>query len=167
MLSRHRKSLRSKITTWSLNIAILVQILLGAFTTGIAAAGTGRSGGIAIAILGGLSTLSASYLAKARGSGEPEASSLRLRDLENYVRELEGVILDRGHMVGPENNTLVDAFRTKFEEIMGNTPPGVNLGGIMRDIHTRLEARADEELLRPRIDVDLPHVTATTRPMNV
>lgn len=54
-----------------------------------------------------MSTLAASYLAKARGSGEPEASSLRVKDLENFTRELRNTCLDRGNFTGKEYDTMV------------------------------------------------------------
>ncbi|KAL4244780.1 hypothetical protein ABKN59_009388 [Abortiporus biennis] len=82
-LSKHMSTARN--TGMILNIAIGAQVILGALTTGIAAATTGKHTQIATSILGGLSTLAASYLAKSRGSGEPEASIARCKDLEHFV----------------------------------------------------------------------------------
>jgi hypothetical protein len=79
-----------------------------------------------------MSTLAASYLAKARGSGEPERSVLKLRDLENFVREVEASILDHGHIVshGPDDpsaaggewDQMVQRYRARFEQIMDAEP---------------------------------------------
>ncbi|KAI0085256.1 hypothetical protein BDY19DRAFT_863092, partial [Irpex rosettiformis] len=107
-------------TGWSLNIAIGAQVILGALTTGVAAATTGRQTSIAITVLGVLATLAASYLAKARGSGEPEASALRCRELENFVRDLQNLGIDRGAKLGGEHDELVQTFRDRYEKIMGN-----------------------------------------------
>lgn len=47
-------------------------------------------------MLGGISTALASYLAKARGSGEPEFSNLRARELNTFLRDINAFILDHG-----------------------------------------------------------------------
>lgn len=104
--------------------------MLGALTTGVAAATTGRQTSIATSVLGGIATLTASYLAKARGSGEPEFSTARVKDLENYVREVEAWVLDHGHLVSANEkdpavlDSAVARFRRRFEEIMGAEPTG-------------------------------------------
>jgi hypothetical protein len=49
-----------------------------------------------VAVLGGFSTILASYLAKVRGSGEPEFSSIRSRELSSFLRELHAFIVDDG-----------------------------------------------------------------------
>jgi hypothetical protein len=49
-----------------------------------------------VAVLGGVSTILASYLAKVRGSGEPEFSSVRSRELSSYLREVHAFIIDDG-----------------------------------------------------------------------
>ena len=76
-----------------------------------------------------MSTLAASYLAKARGSGEPEASAMRARDLDSYIRDLRAFVLDHGHLagpaVGPEHEAMIARYRRRFEEIMGNGLEGV------------------------------------------
>ena len=148
---------------WALNAAIGAQVVLGALTTGVAAATTGkqvsgaslrpvdlrslvltfscpsphptpphRQTSIATSILGGMSTLAASYLAKSRGSGEPEASALRARELDSFIRDLEAFMLDHGHLTGgagggvqPEYEAMVARYRRRFEEIMGNALEGV------------------------------------------
>jgi hypothetical protein len=91
-----------------------MQIIVGALTTGVAAAGRAhvwplsvplREGfllgllvkiGAAVAVLGGISTILASYLAKVRGSGEPELSSIRTRELSSFLREVHAFIIDDG-----------------------------------------------------------------------
>lgn len=100
-------------------------MLLGALTTGIAAATTGRATSIATSILGGLSTIAASYLAKTRGTGEPEASIARYKDLEQFQRDCQAFILDRGHLTGDEYDPMINGFRHRLEEVLGNTGEAV------------------------------------------
>lgn len=57
--------------------------------------------GTAVAALGGLSTVLASYLAKARGSGEPESSTIRMRELNTFLREINTFVLDHGSSLLP------------------------------------------------------------------
>ena len=70
-----------------------------------------------------MSTLAASYLAKSRGSGEPEASNAMVRDLESFVRDCSAFVLDSGWMVGEDEK--VQAFRNRFEQILGNKPKSI------------------------------------------
>ena len=51
-----------------------------------------------IAALGAISTLLASYLASVRGSGEPEFSTIRERELNTFLREIEAFIMDHGSL---------------------------------------------------------------------
>jgi len=115
--------IKSRVTTWSVNVAIGVQVLLGALTTGIAAATSGRQTSVVISILGGLSTLAASFLASARGTGEPEKSTNRSKELKNFIRDLSAYMLDKGHH-GPDDDERVTEYRRRFEEIMGHDPAG-------------------------------------------
>ncbi|KAA1470791.1 hypothetical protein DENSPDRAFT_752522, partial [Dentipellis sp. KUC8613] len=94
---RARAAFTARMTGYALNIAIGMQVLLGALTTGLGAALTGKSTSVAISILGGAATLVASYLARARGSNEPEQSLLRVQALEHFIREANAFKLDHGH----------------------------------------------------------------------
>ena len=71
--------------------------------------------------IGGLSTLVASFLARMRGSGEPELSQLRTKDLEQFLRECDSFQMDRGHILGNEEDQTLDDFRKRLEDILGNT----------------------------------------------
>ena len=71
-------------------------------------------------VLGGLSTLAASYLAKARGSGEPELSTARAKDLEKFKRECEAFIEDYGHEHGHSHDQRINELRAQFEMLLGN-----------------------------------------------
>ncbi|OJT09252.1 hypothetical protein TRAPUB_14327 [Trametes pubescens] len=122
---RDKAALKAKAHAWALNCAIGAQVVLGALTTGVAAATTGRQTSIATSILGGMSTLAASYLAKARGSGEPEVSAIRARDLDGFIRDCRAFMLDNGFVVGTEYDARIERYRRRFEEIMGNGSGGV------------------------------------------
>ena len=78
-----------------------------------------------MSVLGGLSTLAASYLAKMLGSGEPEASTATCAELENFVRELQAYILDTGHLAGEKHRDTVRQYRERLEKILGNEPTGI------------------------------------------
>lgn len=71
-------------------------------------------------LTGGLSTIVASYLARTRGSNEPELSIIRVKDLDQFIRECQAFILDSGHLDGHEHDEKVIAFRGRFEELLGN-----------------------------------------------
>ena len=94
-----------------------------------------RQAQIATSVLGGMSTLTASYLAKARGSGEPERAENKLRDLENFVREVDAAILDHGHIVssgdreGREWDKMIQRYRDRYEQIMHADPADGGGGG--------------------------------------
>ena len=80
---------------------------------------------IATSILGGLSTLAASYLAKSRGSNEPDASARCAQDLDSFWRDCDSFVMDRGHLVTSEYDWMIDRYRRRFEEILGNGSEGV------------------------------------------
>lgn len=69
---------------------------------------------------GGLGTIVASYLARARGSNEPELSIARVKDLQKFSRECDAYVLDHGFQSGPEHDDRIDNFRKKFENLLGN-----------------------------------------------
>lgn len=72
----------ARFLSLAINIALGLQVLVGALITGVAAAASPKGARISTTILGGTSTLVASFLARVRGSGEPEISKERARDLE-------------------------------------------------------------------------------------
>jgi len=111
---------KAKLTGYALNVAIGFQVLLGSLTTAISAATSGRQTSIGVTILGGLATIVASYLASTRGSNEPELSIIRVKDLDQFIRECQAFILDSGHLDGNEYDDKVISFRSRFEELLGN-----------------------------------------------
>ncbi|KAG6877496.1 hypothetical protein C0993_006598, partial [Termitomyces sp. T159_Od127] len=117
-------SAKAKMAGWTLNVAIFLQVLLGSLTTGVAA-GNGKEvfftqAAIGTTILGALSTIVASFLARARGSGEPELSVTRVKDLEQFIREVDSFLLDHGNSTSNDHDEQLHKFRMRFEELLGN-----------------------------------------------
>ncbi|KAK0470654.1 hypothetical protein IW261DRAFT_1002867 [Armillaria novae-zelandiae] len=119
-IARDKYALKARMTGYALNIAIGLQVLLGALTTALSAATSGKQTSIAISVLGGISTMVASYLARARGSNEPQLSLTRVKDLEQFMREGEAFKMDHGHVTGHEFDSRLDYFRRRYEELLGN-----------------------------------------------
>ena len=67
-----------------------------------------------------MATMVASYLARARGSNEPELSITRVKDLEQFIRECNAFKMDHGHVVGTEFDDELISKRRRFEELLGN-----------------------------------------------
>jgi len=123
-VEREKFSRKAFISGNLLNAAIAVQILLSALTTGLPTVIELEKIRTMTAVLGGLSTLVSSYLAKVRGSNEPELSIRRTRDLDAFIREAEIFVLDKGHVLGQEEDEAVSGLRSKFEELLGNLTAG-------------------------------------------
>jgi hypothetical protein len=79
--------------------------------------------------------LVASYLARARGSNEPELSITRTKDLEQFIRECQSFDMDYGHLPGREFDSELDRLRRKFEELLGNANGWVFFFWIIRLHH--------------------------------
>ncbi|OAX44599.1 hypothetical protein K503DRAFT_705760 [Rhizopogon vinicolor AM-OR11-026] len=120
---KDKYAIRVMRTRYALNAAIGLQVLTGALTTAISAATSGKQTSIAVSALGGLTTLVASYLAFARGSGEPELSNARIKDLEHFLRDCEMFTFDHGEEYGTSGNQLdeqIESLRRRFELLLGN-----------------------------------------------
>ncbi|KAH9056318.1 hypothetical protein EDB87DRAFT_1261407 [Lactarius vividus] len=120
---RNSASLQAKWSMYSINIPIALQVLLGALTTALGASLHGNSIRISIAVLGSLSTLVASYLARTRGSSEPESSLLREQALNHFIRNLRAFILDKGLSTDESHNQSVENFRREFERLLNASDP--------------------------------------------
>ncbi|KAG5645099.1 hypothetical protein DXG03_006913 [Asterophora parasitica] len=120
-LERAKYEAKARMTGYALNAAIGLQVLLGTLTTGLSVAFTdAKKASVVTTVLGGLSTLVASYLARARGSNEPELSITRVKDLEQFIRECQAFQMDQGHVTTGEHDDQLQSFRTRFEELLGN-----------------------------------------------
>lgn len=89
-----------------------------------------------------MSTLAASYLARARGSGEPEKSIVRAHDLDHFIRDAEAFLLDHGHLTGIEYDAQVQRYRARFEEIMGHNPGKNGVQPTPKDLEAGFGPRA-------------------------
>jgi len=121
---RDRYAYKARMTGYLLNVAIGMQLLLGALTTGLSAVTSGRQTSITVSIFGGLSTLVASYLARSRSSGEPERSRARAKDLGQFVRECEAFKMDFGNKTGNEHDPQLEDLRQRLEDLLGNNTTG-------------------------------------------
>ena len=70
--------------------------------------------------LGGAGTAIASYIARARGTNEPQMSLQRATDLQKFIRDITAFIEDHGEIEGFEYDLQIVAFRERFEGILGN-----------------------------------------------
>ncbi|KAI0300683.1 hypothetical protein B0F90DRAFT_1722372 [Multifurca ochricompacta] len=125
---RDKAAKRAKMTGYSINVAIGIQVVLGALTTGLGAALSGKSSSVAISVLGGASTIAASYLARTRGTNEPELSLLRAKSLNQFLREVHAFKLDHGHKVGHALDERIEGFRLGLEGMLGNPAGSVAIG---------------------------------------
>ncbi|KAI9435144.1 hypothetical protein H4582DRAFT_1817848, partial [Lactarius indigo] len=116
---------KTQLTEWLLNTAIGLQVLIGALTTALGAALSGKNTSVAISILGGAATLIASYLARMRSSNEPESSRLRADALNHFLREIKGFQMDHGHELGHEWDEKINGFRLGLENTLGSRPGSV------------------------------------------
>ena len=140
------------MTGWAQNIALGLQIFIGALTTALGAALTGKKvcdinltcpivppniryqTSVAVSVLGGASTLVASFLARTKSSNEPQTSQFRAQALDHFLREIAAFKLDHGHEVGEMWDDKINGFRLGLEKILGNhdgtmtVHPDVNIG---------------------------------------
>ena len=69
-----------------------------------------------------MGTITASYLARTKGSDEPQKSRLRARELGQFLREMELFSMDHGHEYGDKWDNQINGFRLSLERILGNHP---------------------------------------------
>jgi SMODS and SLOG-associating 2TM effector domain len=67
-----------------------------------------------------LTTLVASYLARMRGSSEPDQSIKRTDRLDHLIRAIYAFKLDYSRKSATEQETKLEEFRYRFEDIMRN-----------------------------------------------
>jgi len=122
IIEKDKCASKAKWSGIALNAAIGLQVLFGSLTTGLSALSVagGVSAAKATTAIGALSTLIASYLARARGSNEPELSIARTKDLEQFIRECRTFQMDHGHKVGNDLDKDLVSFRSRYEELLGN-----------------------------------------------
>lgn len=69
---------------------------------------------------GGAGTAISSYIARSRGTNEPQASEQRATDLQKFLRDINAFIGDHGDKDGLEHNSQITTFRERFNDILGN-----------------------------------------------
>ncbi|KZT35159.1 hypothetical protein SISSUDRAFT_1051798 [Sistotremastrum suecicum HHB10207 ss-3] len=81
---------------WALNLAIGIQIILGALTAGLSALNPGRGTQVMNVVLGISTTVVSGFLARMRGNGEPDLSLSTKADMEKLIRDIQSFIDDWG-----------------------------------------------------------------------
>jgi len=117
---RNKAACKAKWTSWAFNIVIGLQVAFGALTIALGAVLSDKHRSTVVEVFGGVSTLLASYLARARGWNEPEYSHLRVKALDHFLREVDTYILDHGHDAGREWDEKINGFRLRLENVLGN-----------------------------------------------
>ncbi|KAK0200349.1 hypothetical protein DFS33DRAFT_1266496, partial [Desarmillaria ectypa] len=99
---RKKYAQRAMMKGYAMNVAIGVQLLVGSLTTAISALVTGREVRAYSVLdlnhnfLGAISTLTAAFLTRTRGSNEPERSLMVAKDLEQFIQECKALLVDCG-----------------------------------------------------------------------
>ncbi|KAH0580513.1 hypothetical protein H2248_002007 [Termitomyces sp. 'cryptogamus'] len=76
---------------------------------------------IARAILDGFSAITASYLARARGSNGPELPLVRVKDLSQFIHQSEAFQMDFGLILDDKYDKELQDLRDRFEGLLGNS----------------------------------------------
>jgi hypothetical protein len=100
---------------------------------------------VSTTILGAFATLVASYLARARGSNEPELSIARVKDLDQFLRECKNFEGDHGAYTGHDYDKQLDYYRSRFENLLGNGNEYVFLFSICIIVVERMTFSDDRE----------------------
>ncbi|KAH7340531.1 hypothetical protein B0J17DRAFT_651710 [Rhizoctonia solani] len=107
----------SKLIKWGINFILLLQVTVGALVTTLTVLEPNEKTRIAIAALGALGTLTASILARAKGTNQPELAETHARELEKFIGQCQLFVGDVGSAVGPEIDTQVMEFVHQFDAI--------------------------------------------------
>ncbi|CAE6469333.1 unnamed protein product [Rhizoctonia solani] len=107
----------TKVIKYGINIIIFAQIIVGALVTIISVLSPTEGTRIATAVLGAVGTLTASVLARAKGTNQPELAESHARELERFVGECQLFAADAGDTLGPEIDTRVLEFVERFDAI--------------------------------------------------
>ncbi|THH09244.1 hypothetical protein EW145_g2161 [Phellinidium pouzarii] len=111
---------KATMTGFLLNAAIGLQVFISALITALSAVTSGRHTQVMTSVLGGAGTIVASYLARTRGSNEPELSIARVKDLQKFIRECDAFVGDHGWQRGRRFDDRIEQLRTSLEHLLGN-----------------------------------------------
>jgi len=118
-VEKAKYAMKARFKKYAINVALGLQITIGAMTTALPAVTKGKQTSVAVSVLGGLTTIVASYLARVRSSNEPELSLARCKDLEQFIREAEAFEMDNRSSAGSIlEHSRLNGFRTRFEELL-------------------------------------------------
>ncbi|CAE6496681.1 unnamed protein product [Rhizoctonia solani] len=107
----------SKFIKWGINFILLLQVTVGALVTIITVLEPNEKTRIATAALGALGTLTASVLARAKGTNQPELAETHARELERFIGQCQLFVGDVGSAVGSDIDVQVMEFVRQFDAI--------------------------------------------------
>ncbi|KAJ1310126.1 hypothetical protein OPQ81_006872 [Rhizoctonia solani] len=117
-ISRQKYQYRlSKLIKWGVNFVLLLQVTVGALVTILTVFEPNEKTRIATAALGALGTLTASVLARAKGTNQPELAETHARELEKFIGQCQLFVGDAGSAVGPEIDVKAMEFVRQFDAI--------------------------------------------------
>ncbi|KAF8682939.1 hypothetical protein RHS04_02625 [Rhizoctonia solani] len=99
------------------NILIILQVGVGAMVTVCTVQKQTEMSRMQIASLGAIGTFTASILARAKGTNQPERTDVHTRELEKFILECEMFVEDVGTTSGPEIDAQVARFVRQFDAI--------------------------------------------------
>ncbi|CAE6409807.1 hypothetical protein RSOLAG1IB_00692 [Rhizoctonia solani AG-1 IB] len=107
----------SKVIKYGINFIIFAQITVGALVTVISVVTPSEGTRIATAVLGAISTFTASVLARAKGTNQPELAETHARELERFIGECQLFAADAADALGPDIDARVIEFVDRFEGV--------------------------------------------------
>ncbi|GAB1517369.1 hypothetical protein RhiTH_000416 [Rhizoctonia solani] len=107
----------AKLIKWGINFILLLQVTVGALVTILTVLEPSEKTRLAIAGLGALGTLTASVLARAKGTNQPELAETHARELEKFIGQCQLFVGDVGSAVSPEIDAQVLEFVRQFDAI--------------------------------------------------
>ncbi|KAF8710821.1 hypothetical protein RHS03_02273, partial [Rhizoctonia solani] len=107
----------SKVIKYGINVIIFAQIIVGALITIISVLSPSEGTRITTAVLGAVGTFTASVLARAKGTNQPELAETHARELEKFIGECQLFAADAGDVIGPEIDARVIELVDQFEEV--------------------------------------------------
>lgn len=107
-----------QVIKYGINFIIFLQILVGALVTIVSVVEPNQKTRIVTAVLGAVSTFTASVLARAKGTNQPQIAESHARELDKFIGDCQRYIDDMGDdSFGPDVDEKVEEFAQRFEDI--------------------------------------------------
>ncbi|KAG8717857.1 hypothetical protein FRC08_006499 [Ceratobasidium sp. 394] len=92
----------AKLIAWSLNVIIILQVIFSALVTVVTSLEPTPRTRIASVVLGALATVTASLVARAKGTNQPELAETHAKDLEKFIARCRLFIKEAGSASGDQ-----------------------------------------------------------------